>query len=89
MKQINLEPAYLRYIYDSLAQGKLSADNAANLPHGFTGIFEDRLGALVPAGIKQDQLKIFACFALLKKEVSINFVAHVLKKEQTAIKVIV
>ena len=42
-----LEPTYLRYIHDNLQKGSLSADNAANLPHGFTGIFEERFGANV------------------------------------------
>ena len=36
----NLEPSYLRYIYDGLDKGELHPDNAAGLPLGLTGLYE-------------------------------------------------
>ena len=37
----HLEPTYLRYIYNGLQKGSVSADNAANLPVGFVGLYEE------------------------------------------------
>lgn len=81
----SIEPTYLRYIYDNLQKGSLSADNDTNLPYGFTGIFEEKFGANVSVKVKQEQLEIFTCFALLKKEVSISFAAEVLGKDEHTI----
>ena len=39
----NLEPTYLRYVYDSLNKGSLNAENAAALPRGFIGLYEQGL----------------------------------------------
>jgi hypothetical protein len=79
---MNIEPTYLRYVHDHLKKGFLSADNAANLPHGFTGIFEERFEEDISVKEKQKQLQIFTCFALIKKEVSPQFVASILNKEE-------
>jgi hypothetical protein len=34
MKNNQLEPAYLRYIYDGLVKGSIHPENAAELPEG-------------------------------------------------------
>lgn len=81
----NIEPTYLRYVFDRLQKGKIKSDNASSLPYGFTGIFEEKFGANVSLKFKQEQLEIFICFALLKKEVSAHFVAQVLGKEEQTI----
>ena len=36
-----LEPIYLRYIYNGLQKGSLSLYNTANLPDGFVGLYEE------------------------------------------------
>ena len=75
----NLEPTYLRYVHDSLQKGSLSADNAANLPLGFVGLYETVFDAADNAKERQQLLEQFALWSLLKKAVSINLVAQVLK----------
>ena len=36
----NLEPTYLRYVYDGLNKGSLNSENSAALPLGFIGLYE-------------------------------------------------
>jgi hypothetical protein len=36
----NLEPSYLRYIYDGLVNGSIHPENAAELPEGLIGMYE-------------------------------------------------
>ena len=64
-RQNQIEPTYLRYVYDGLQKGSLSGDNAASLPHGFTGVFQDKFCADVSVKERQYQLELFTCFALL------------------------
>ena len=37
----NLDPSYIRYIYDSIKRGEVSVDNEASIPDGLIGMFED------------------------------------------------
>jgi hypothetical protein len=74
----HLEPSYLRYIYDGLEKGNLHPDNTAALPEGLTGLYEDAFEENVPARDRQKLLSTFAIWALLKKEVSAQFVAEIL-----------
>jgi hypothetical protein len=37
----NLDPSYLRYIYDNILNGNVSVDNESSLPDGLIGMFED------------------------------------------------
>ena len=73
-----LDPSYLRYIYDSLEKGELHPDNAAALPEGLTGLYEAAFEESKPARERQKLLETFAIWALLKKEVSAQFVAEIL-----------
>jgi hypothetical protein len=36
-----LEPTYLRYIYDGLIKGSIHPENAAELPEGLIGLYEE------------------------------------------------
>ena len=36
-----LEPTYLRYVYDGLSKGSISSNNPTSLPIGLIGLFED------------------------------------------------
>ena len=75
----HLEPSYLRYIYDGLEKGDLHPDNAAALPEGLTGLYEAAFEENKPARERQKLLETFAIWALLKKEVSTQFVAELLE----------
>ena len=46
----NLEPTYLRYVYDGLNKGSLNAENAAVLPQGFIGLYEQEFNQKTTAG---------------------------------------
>ena len=74
----HLEPSYLRYIYDGLQKGDLHPDNTAALPQGLIGLYEAAFEDSKPAGERQKLLSAFAVWALLKKEVSAQFVAEIL-----------
>ena len=75
----HLEPSYLRYIYDGLEKGDLHPDNAAALPEGLIGLYEAAFEESKPARERQKLLETFAIWALLKKEVSVQFVAEIVE----------
>ena len=75
---LNLEPTYLRYIYDGLIEGIIHPDNAAELPTGLIGMYEEAFDERTSVTERQKLLQRFAIWALLKKEVSAAFVAEVL-----------
>ena len=37
----NLDPTYLRYIYDNLIKGSVHPDNDSELPDGLIGLYEE------------------------------------------------
>ncbi len=80
-----LEPTYLRYIYDSLIEGSIHPENAAELPDGLIGLYEDAFNERNAVFERQKLLKRFAIWALLKKEVSAAFVAEVLSEPEADI----
>ena len=73
-----LEPTYLRYIYDGLIKGSIHPENAAELPEGLIGLYEEAFDERTSVIERQKLLQRFAIWALLKKEVSAAFVAEVL-----------
>jgi len=74
----HLEPTYLRYIYDGLVKGSIHPENAAELPEGLIGLYEEVFDERTSVDERQKLLERFAIWALLKKEVSAAFVAEVL-----------
>jgi hypothetical protein len=74
----HLEPTYLRYIYDGLVKGSIHPENAAELPDGLIGLYEEAFDERTSVIQRQKLLQRFAIWALLKKEVSAVFVAEVL-----------
>jgi hypothetical protein len=74
----HLEPTYLRYIYDGLVKGSIHPENAAELPEGLIGLYEEAFDERTSVVERQKLLERFAIWALLKKEVSVAFVAEVL-----------
>jgi hypothetical protein len=77
-----LEPTYLRYIYDGLIKGSIHPENAAELPEGLIGLYEEAFDERTSAVERQKLLRRFAIWALLKKEVSAQFVAEVLEERE-------
>ena len=73
-----LEPTYLRYIYDGLIKGSIHPENAAELPNGLIGMYEEAFDERTSVVERQKLLQRFAIWALLKKEVSAAFVAEIL-----------
>ena len=80
-----LEPTYLRYIYDGLVKGSIHPNNAAELPDGLIGLYEEAFDERQPVHKRQKLLERFALWALLKKEVSAAFVAEVLGESEDEI----
>jgi len=76
----HLEPSYLRYIYDGLVKGSIHPENAAELPEGLIGLYEEAFDERQPVHKRQQLVERFAIWALLKKEVSAEFVAEVLEQ---------
>jgi len=74
----HLEPTYLRYIYDGLVKGSIHPENAAELPDGLIGMYEEAFDERTSVVERQKLLQRFAIWALLKKEVSAAFVAEIL-----------
>jgi len=81
----NLDPTYLRYIYDGLIKGSVHSENESELPDGLIGLYEEAFEENFPLMYRQKLLQRFTLFALLKKEVSISFVALVLEESEQEI----
>ena len=81
-----LEPTYLRYVYDSLNKGSLNAENAAALPQGFIGLYEQEFTQKTPAGERKKVLNQLALWAIFKGPISANMAAAVLELEEDQMK---
>ncbi|MDA9969148.1 hypothetical protein N9E63_04000, partial [Polaribacter sp.] len=77
----NLEPTYLRYVYDSLNKGSLNAENAAALPQGFIGLYEQEFTQKTPVSERKKVLNQLALWALFKGPVSAKLAGDVLNIE--------
>ncbi|MDA8874739.1 hypothetical protein N9H78_03605, partial [Winogradskyella sp.] len=75
-----LEPTYLRYVYDGLSKGSISSNNPTSLPIGFIGLFEDEFPSSMPLVERMSILNRLAIWALLKGPVSIEMVAEILNE---------
>jgi hypothetical protein len=72
-----LDPSYLRYIYDSILSEAVSPENESSLPDGLVGLYEENFPEAMPAAKRQRLLTVFAQCALLRKEVSVEFMAEI------------
>lgn len=61
----NLDPTYLRYIYDNLILGSIHPENASELPDGLIGLYEEAFEDCNSVIERQKLLKQFALFTLL------------------------
>ena len=78
----NLEPTYLRYVHDNLEKGSLNAENAAALPYGFIGLYEEAFQSNIPISKRQSTLKRLAIWALFKGGVSAYLASQILVESQ-------
>jgi len=72
------DPVYLRTIYDGLLSGNFHKENASSLPFGIIGIYEDAIPSANHLNERQKFLEFFSTWALIRKEVSIEFVTALL-----------
>jgi len=84
-----LEPTYLRYVYDGLSKGSISSNNPTSLPIGFIGLFEDEFPSSMPLVERMSILNRLATWALLKGPVSIEMVAEILNEHPDKTKALV
>ena len=84
-----IEPTYLRYVHDELNKGSISSDNASSLPYGFVGLFEKEFSSDISSSNRIYLLRRLNFWALLKKEVSIEFVSDVLKEDLDSTKALI
>jgi hypothetical protein len=73
------DPSYLRSIYDGLSAGSINKDNATALPIGLVGIYEEALPPESNVNERKKFMEFFGVWALLKKEVSVEFVLPLLE----------
>ena len=82
----NLEPSYLRYVHDQLSSGLLSPENAAALPQGFIGIYEQEFSQNISIDKRQHLLNHLATWALFKGPISAAFASNILKVSEGEVK---
>lgn len=68
-----LEPTYLRYICDGL-KGSIHPKNAAELPDGLIGMYEEAFDERTSVIERQKLLQRFTIWTLLKKNLSTAFI---------------
>jgi hypothetical protein len=77
-----IEPTYLRYIFDGLNNKSIHPDNTSSLPDGFVGLYEEVFDETITVLERQKNIRQFALWAILKKEVSILFISQVLNENE-------
>ena len=82
----NIEPSYLRYVHDQLAAGAISPENAAALPQGFTGLYEQEFSQNISIDKRQRVLNHLATWALFKGPVSAAMASNILKISEGEVK---
>lgn len=68
----NLEPTYLRYVYDGLNKGSLNAENASSLPHGFIEIYERDFNSKMSVSERNNLVSKFSFWVLLFKPLTLD-----------------
>ena len=74
-----IEPTYLRYVYDGLNKGLFNAENAASLPNGFIGLYDQEFNQKTSANERKKILNQLAIWALFKGPVSTDFASLILE----------
>ncbi len=74
-----IDPTYIRTIYDGLNSGLLHKDNNSDLPIGLVGMYEAAIPTASSVNERKRFLDFFTVWALLKKEVSLEFILPLLE----------
>ena len=74
-----LDPTYLRYVYDGLRSGLIKKEDYALLPIGHIGIYEAFFAESSSLNQRKPLLEFFTVWALLKRAVTAEFFAKILK----------
>jgi len=72
------DPTYLRIIVDGLSSGALQKHNPSALPQGLVGVYEEAIPQASQVNERKKFLEFFGVWALMKKEVSAEFVVSLL-----------
>jgi hypothetical protein len=72
------DPSYLRIIEHGLLTGIYNKDDGFNLPIGLTEIYESYFPPETNVNERKDLLEFFCTWALIKKEISIDFIKPIL-----------
>jgi len=72
------DPTFLRTIVDGLSSGALQKDNPSALPEGLVGLYEEAIPQASQVNERKKFLGFFGVWALMKKEVSAEFVVSLL-----------
>ena len=78
-KVIHTDPTYLRTVHDGLLTGSVHKENSSALPQGLVGMYEEALPPAANVNERKKFMEFFAMWALLKKEVSAEFVLPLLE----------
>ena len=74
----NTDPTFLRTIVDGLSSGALQKDNPSALPEGLVGVYAEAIPPVTIVIERKKFLEFFGVWALMKKEVSAEFVVSLL-----------
>jgi hypothetical protein len=75
---MQIDPTYLRYIFDGLDSQSFDKNNVSALPDGLVGIYEEAIPSQFTCSSREKLLSFFVIWALLKKEVSVSFATDLL-----------
>lgn len=81
-----IEPTYLRYVYDGLNNDSLNSENAASLPNGFIGLYDQEFNQKTSANERKKILDQLVLWSLFKGPVSANLAATILEVDKEQIK---
>ena len=55
---LQLDPTYLRYVYDGLVSGQIHPENPSDLPEGLIGLYEEAFDESISVVARQKKLNI-------------------------------
>lgn len=61
---MQIDPTYLRYIFDGLASNFIHQDNISTLPEGLIGVYEESLSQEQDVQSRERFLSFFFCVGL-------------------------
>ena len=84
-----LEPTYLRFVYDGLKKGSLNSQNSSSLPNGFIGLFEQEFSADISMFDRRAILTKLGFWALFKGAVSSEMASLIFNESEDNTKALI